>query len=64
MREVADGGGTVFFSTHVMEVAEKMCDEIAIINKGKLIAEGSLDDIKAAAKDMGSLEKIFLELTE
>lgn len=47
-----------------MEVAEKMCDEIAIINKGKLIAEGSLDDIKAAAEDMGSLEKIFLELTE
>lgn len=64
MREVADGGGTVFFSTHVMEVAEKMCDKIAIINKGKLIAEGSLDDIKAAAKDSGSLEKIFLELTE
>ena len=64
MREVANDGGTVFFSTHVMEVAEKMCDEIAIINKGKLIAQGSLDDIKAAAKDSGSLEKIFLELTE
>ena len=64
MREVADAGGTVFFSTHVMEVAEKMCDEIAIINKGKLIAKGSLDEIRAAAKDSGSLEKIFLELTE
>lgn len=64
MRDVADTGGTVFFSTHVMEVAEKMCDEIAIINKGKLIVKGSLDEIRAAAKDSGSLEKIFLELTE
>lgn len=64
MREFAEKGGTVFFSTHVMEVAEKMCDEIAIINKGKLIAEGTLEEIRAAAKDNGSLEKIFLELTE
>lgn len=64
MRERADAGKTVFFSTHVMEVAEKVCDRIAIINKGVLIAEGSLDEIKEKAHESGSLEKIFLELTE
>lgn len=47
-----------------MEVAEKVCDRIAIINKGKLIAVGSLEEIKNQADDEGSLEKIFLELTE
>ena len=64
MRALADEGRTVFFSTHVMEVAENLCDRIGIINKGKIIAVGTLDEIKAAAKDTGSLEKIFLELTD
>ncbi|MBU5669745.1 ABC transporter ATP-binding protein [Peptoniphilus sp. MSJ-1] len=64
MRERADDGKTIFFSTHVMEVAEKLCDRIAIINKGVIIAEGSLDEIKEKAHESGSLEKIFLELTE
>lgn len=64
MRALADDGRTVFFSTHVMEVAENLCDRIGIINKGKIIAVGTLDEIKAAAKDTGSLEKIFLELTD
>ena len=64
MRALADEGRTVFFSTHVMEVAENLCDRIGIINRGKIIAVGTLDEIKAAAKDTGSLEKIFLELTD
>lgn len=64
MRALADEGRTVFFSTHVMEVAENICDRIGIINRGKVIAVGTLNEIKAAAKDTGSLEKIFLELTD
>lgn len=64
MRALADECRTVFFSTHVMEVAENLCDRIGIINRGKIIAVGTLDEIKAAAKDTGSLEKIFLELTD
>lgn len=64
MRQLCDSGKSVFFSTHVMEVAEKVCDRIGIINKGKLIALGSLEEIKNQADDEGSLEKIFLELTE
>lgn len=64
MRALANEGRTVFFSTHVMEVAENLCDRIGIINRGKIIAVGTLDEIKAAAKDTGSLEKIFLELTD
>ncbi len=64
MRERCDAGKTVFFSTHVMEVAEKICDRLAIINHGKVIAVGTMDEIRAQAADGGSLEKIFLELTE
>jgi len=64
MRERCKEGKTVFFSTHVLEVAEKLCDRIAIINKGKIIALGTMDELRSAAEDKGSLEKIFLELTE
>lgn len=64
MRERCDLGKVVFFSTHVMEVAEKLCDRLAIIKDGKIIVVGTLHDIKAQAADEGSLEKIFLELTE
>lgn len=64
MKEMANSGKTVFFSTHVMEVAENICDEIAIINKGEIITNGTLDEIKAKMNEEGSLEKIFLELTE
>ncbi len=65
MKEKCRNGATVFFSTHVMEVAEKLCDRIAIINKGKLVVQGTLDEIRenAIGKDE-SLERIFLELTE
>ena len=61
MKEHAASGNTVFFSTHVLEVAEKLCDEIAIIDKGKIIYYGTLDDLikKYKKKD---LEELFLEV--
>lgn len=63
MREHCDKGNTVFFSTHVLEVAEKLCDRVGIIHKGKLIAIGTIDELRHGdQKD--SLENIFLELTE
>ncbi len=64
MRERCKMGKSVFFSTHVMEVAEKVCDRIAIINKGKIIALGTLEEIHQRSKLEGSLEELFLELTD
>ncbi len=64
MRERCDRGKAVFFSTHVLEVAEKICDRIAIINKGKLIEIGTMDELRQKAGSQESLEQIFLELTE
>jgi len=64
MREHCDQGKTLFFSTHIMEVAEKLCDRIGIINKGKLIACGSMEELKKIDQAEQSLEGIFLELTE
>jgi len=64
MRAHCNGGGTLFFSTHIMEVAEKLCDRIAIIHKGRLIAHGTLEELRARDREDESLEKIFLELTE
>ena len=58
MREVCDNGGAIFFSTHVLEVAEKLCDKVAIIKEGKLIRSGTMDEVKGDA----SLEQVFLEL--
>lgn len=58
MREVCDSGGAIFFSTHVLEVAEKLCDKIAIIKNGKLIKEGTMEQVKGDE----SLEDVFLEL--
>jgi ABC-2 type transport system ATP-binding protein len=64
MREHCDQGKTLFFSTHIMEVAEKLCDRIGIINKGRLIACGTMDELKKLdAEPDQSLENIFLELT-
>ena len=62
MRMHADNGNIVLFSTHVLEVAEKICDHVFIINKGKLIFNGGLEELKNKKDD--SLEKIFLELVE
>jgi ABC-2 type transport system ATP-binding protein len=65
MREHCDQGKTLFFSTHVMEVAEKLCDRIGIISRGKLIACGTMEELKNLDKEGGqSLESIFLELTD
>ena len=58
MREHCDRGGAIFFSTHVLEVAEKLCDKVAIIKQGRLIACGTMDEVKGD----DSLEEVFLEL--
>ncbi|PRR83288.1 ABC transporter ATP-binding protein [Clostridium vincentii] len=63
MREHADAGNTVLFSTHVLEVAEKLCDKVAIINKGQLIYNGTLENMKEKCKENESFEEMFLELT-
>lgn len=63
MREHANAGNTVLFSTHVLEVAEKLCDKVAIINKGQLIYSGSIENMRNEFKSNESLEEMFLELT-
>ncbi len=63
-REHCDQGKTLFFSTHIMEVAEKLCDRIGIIDKGRLVACGTMEDLRQLDKTEQSLEGIFLELTE
>ena len=60
MREACDAGAAIFFSTHVLEVAEKICDKVAIIKGGKLIRSGTMDEVKGD----DSLEDVFLELEE
>ncbi len=62
MREHAQRGHTVFFSTHVLEVAEKLCDKVAIINHGKLVFFGTLEEIKALYPQAATLEELFLEV--
>ena len=64
MRQHARSGKTVFFSTHVLEVAEKLCDRVGIINKGKLVFVGTFDEMKQKFKENASLEELFLEITE
>ncbi|MBE6143545.1 MAG: ABC transporter ATP-binding protein [Erysipelotrichaceae bacterium] len=63
MKEHARKGNSVFFSTHVLEVAEKLCDRIGIINKGKLVYEGTMEEIKENYPNL-TLEEIFLEITQ
>ena len=58
MRELCDRGGAIFFSTHVLEVAEKLCDKVAILRAGKLIRSGTMEEVKGD----DSLEEVFLEL--
>lgn len=58
MHEFCQGGGSIFFSTHVLEVAEKLCDKVAIIKGGRLIRSGTMEEVKGDA----SLEKVFLEM--
>ena len=60
LRELCSAGGAIFFSTHVLEVAEKLCDKVAIIKGGKLIRSGTMEEVKGDA----SLESVFLELED
>ena len=60
MRDICDRGGAIFFSTHVLEVAEKLCDKVAIIKGGKLIKSGTMEEVKGDT----SLENVFLELED
>lgn len=60
MRDICDRGGAIFFSTHVLEVAEKLCDKVAIIKNGRLIRSGTMEEVKGD----DSLEAVFLELEE
>ncbi|GAB3060743.1 ABC transporter ATP-binding protein [Virgibacillus ainsalahensis] len=64
MREHADKGNTVFFSSHGLEVVEQLCDEVAIINKGELLFYGNMDEMRQKYQSDQSLEKVFLELTD
>ena len=63
MREHCDNGGAIFFSTHVLEVAEKLCDKVAIIKQGRLIKSGTMEEVRGD-ESLGdeSLEEVFLEL--
>ena len=60
MHELCEQGSAIFFSTHVLDVAEKLCNKIAIIKDGKLIASGTMEEVKG----QDSLENVFLELVE
>ena len=60
MRDICDRGGAIFFSTHVLEVAEKLCDKVAIIREGRLIRSGTMEEVRGDS----SLESVFLELEE
>jgi ABC-2 type transport system ATP-binding protein len=68
LRQIAERGAAVMLSTHILEIAERMCDRIGIINKGRLVAVGTLDELRSFGRaedgsNGGSLEDIFLELT-
>ena len=60
MRDLCRGGASIFFSTHVLEVAEKLCDKVAIIKGGRLIRSGTMEEVKGDT----TLENVFLELEE
>jgi len=60
MRDICAKGGAIFFSTHVLEVAEKLCDNITIIKNGRLVVTGKTDEVRGN----NSLENVFLELSE
>jgi len=65
MREIVGEGRTIFLSTHTLEVAEALCSQVAIIQKGRIIARGTLEDLRSQAMhDDGTLEQVFLRLTE
>jgi ABC-2 type transport system ATP-binding protein len=63
LRQMAERGAAIFLSTHILEIAEHMCDRIGIINQGRLIASGTMDELRALGKGESTLEDIFLSLT-
>ena len=63
MREHAQNGNAVFFSTHILDVAEKLCDRVAIINEGKLLFIGTYQEMKDELEENKSLEELFMEIT-
>ena len=63
LRQMAERGAAIFLSTHILEIAERMCDRIGIINKGRLIAMGTMDELRRMGQGETSLEDIFLNLT-
>jgi ABC-2 type transport system ATP-binding protein len=63
LRQLADRGAAIMLSTHIMEIAERMCDRIGIINQGKLAAVGTMDDLRSMGQGKTDLEDIFLQLT-
>ena len=64
MKEYAKKGNVVFFATHILDVAENLCDRVAIINKGKIVFIGKIDELRKKMKDNNSLEKLFMEIIE
>ncbi|MEJ5273072.1 MAG: ABC transporter ATP-binding protein [Spirochaetota bacterium] len=64
MKEKANDGKTVFFSTHILEIAQQLCDKVGIINKGKLIFVGSIAELQTLRNQKGTLEELFLELVD
>jgi ABC-2 type transport system ATP-binding protein len=63
LRQMAERGAAVFLSTHILEIAERMCDRIGIINQGRLIAAGTMEELRSISNGETSLEDIFLSLT-
>jgi len=63
LRQLADRGAAVMLSTHIMEIAERMCDRIGIINQGRLVAAGTMEDLRSMGNGQTDLEDIFLQLT-
>lgn len=63
LRQIADRGAAVFLSTHILEIAERMCDRIGIINQGRLVAVGTMGELRSQRTEESSLEDIFLDLT-
>lgn len=64
MKEIAENNKTVFFSTHILDVAEKLCDRIGIINNGKLLFVGTIDEMREELKENKSLEELYMEITK
>ncbi len=63
LRRMADDGSAIFLTTHILEIAEKMCDRLTVITDGKIVAEGTMEQLRSKAGTKGDLEEIFLQLT-